>query len=155
MDTVVHDGGNVSGEHCLTLDFTDVCIGWTLLYPLLNKVQRWVREDAADLKRTLAYALLGLDSDNGCEFKNRKLLNWCGENNVAFTRSRPYKKNDNCFVEQKNHSVVRRLVGYYRYEGEEAMIALQNLYDRWNLLVNYFYPSVKILEKERKDAHTS
>lgn len=71
MDTVAHDGENASGEHCLTLDFTDVCTGWTVLYPLLNKAQRWVKEYAADLKRTLPYALLGLDSDNGSEFKNR------------------------------------------------------------------------------------
>ena len=154
MDTVAHDGGNASGEYCFTLTFTDVCTGWTVLYALLNKAQRWVKEDAADLKQTLPYKLLGLDSDNGSEFKNYQLLNWCNENQVIFTRSRSYKKNDNCFVEQKNYSVVRHLVGYYRYEGEAAQVALQKLYDRWNLLVNYFYPSVKILEKERKDAHT-
>lgn len=82
------------------------------------------------------------------------MLKWCEENEVTFSRSRSYKKNDNCFVEQKNYSVVRHLVGYYRYEGETARIALQNLYDKWNLLVNYFYPSMKILAKERKDAHT-
>lgn len=154
MDTVAHDGGNASGEYCFTLNFTDVCTGWTVLYSLLNKAQRWIKEDAADLKKSLPYNLLGLDSDNGSEFKNYQLLSWCNENNVTFTRSRSYRKNDNCFVEQKNYSVVRHLAGYYRYEGEAARIALQNLYNRWNLLVNYFYPSVKILEKERKDAHT-
>lgn len=154
MDTVAHDGGTASGEYCFTLDFTDVCTGWTVLYALLNKAQRWVKESAEDLKKNLPYLLKGLDSDNGSEFKNYQILKWCEENKVSFTRSRSYKKNDNCFVEQKNYSVVRHLVGYYRYEGETAQIALQNLYDKWNLLVNYFYPSVKILAKERKDAHT-
>lgn len=154
MDTVAHDGGNASGEYCFTLNFTDVCTGWTVLYPLLNKAQRWVKEDAADLKKSLPYNLLGLDSDNGSEFKNYQPLSWCNENNVTFTRSRSYRKNDNCFVEQKNYSAVRHLVDYYRYEDEAARTALQNLYDRWNLLISYFYSSVTILEKERKDAHT-
>ena len=153
MDTVAHDGGVATGEYCYTLTFTDVCVGWTVIYALLNKAHRWVMESADDLNRTLFYKLLGLDSDNGGEFKNYQMLKWCKNNNIAFTRSRSYKKNDNCFVEQKNYSVVRHLVGYYRYEGEAAQIALQNLYDKWNLLVNYFYPSVKILAKERKDAH--
>lgn len=82
------------------------------------------------------------------------MVKWCNENQITFTRSRSYKKNDNCFVEQKNYSNVRHLVGYFRYEEEACQIALQNLYDKWNLLVNYFYPSVKILAKERKDTHT-
>lgn len=154
MDTVAHDGGTACGEYCFTLDFTDVCTGWTVLYALLNKAHRWVKESSEDLKKNLPYPLKGLDSDNGSEFKNYQMVKWCDENKVTFTRSRSYKKNDNCFVEQKNYSVVRHLVGYYRYEGEAAKIALQNLYDKWNLLVNYFYPSVKILAKERKNAHT-
>ena len=154
MDTVAHDGGKASGEYCSTLTFTDVCTGWTVLYALLNKAHRWVKESAADLRTSLPYTLRGLDSDNGGEFKNYQMVRWCSENKITFTRSRSYKKNDNCFVEQKNYSNVRHLVGYYRYEGEACQIALQALYDKWNLLVNYFYPSVKILAKERKDAHT-
>ena len=154
MDTVSHDGGNTCGEYCYTLTFTDVCTGWTELRSLLNKAQRWVKEGAQSLKSNLPYELRGLDSDNGSEFKNYQMLAWCKENKITFTRSRSYKKNDNCFVEQKNYSVVRRIAGYNRYEGEPARAALQNLYDRWILLVNYFYPSVKILEKERRDART-
>ena len=154
MDTVAHDGGNAYGEYCYTLTFTDVCTAWTVLYALLNRAHRWVKESAEDLKKNLPYALKGLDSDNGGEFKNYQMVKWCNENQITFTRSRSYKKNDNCFVEQKNYSNVRHLVGYFRYEGEACQIALQNLYDKWNLLVNYFYPSVKILAKERKDAHT-
>ena len=94
----------------------------------------------------------GIDTDNGSEFKNTQLLTWCQENHISFTRSRPYKKNDNCFVEQKNDSVVRRIVGYYRFEGEEARSVMAELYENYNKLVNFFFPSMKIIAKERVDA---
>ena len=94
----------------------------------------------------------GIDTDNGEEFKNAQLLTWCQENHISFTRSRPYKKNDNCFVEQKNDSVVRRIVGYYRFEGEAARAVLAELYESYNKLVNFFFPSMKIIAKERVDA---
>ena len=94
----------------------------------------------------------GIDTDNGSEFKNIQLLHWCQENHISFTRSRPYKKNDNCFVEQKNDSVVRRIVGYYRFEGEEARSVMAELYENYNKLVNFFFPSMKIIAKERVDA---
>ena len=94
----------------------------------------------------------GLDSDNGREFKNTQLLQWCKEKHVTFTRSRSYKKNDNCFVEQKNDSVVRRIVGYYRFEGEAARVVLAELYESYNKLVNFFFPSMKIIAKQRVDA---
>ena len=89
----------------------------------------------------------------GLKFKNYQLVKWCKDNEITFTRGRSYKKNDNCFVEQKNNSVVLYLVGYYRYEGQQALEALEKLYKLWCLLANYFYPSMKILEKERKYAH--
>ncbi len=114
MDTVAHDGGNAYGEYCYTLTFTDVCTGWTVLYALLNRAHRWVKESAEDLRTRLPYALKGLDSDNDGEFKNYQMLKWCNENKITFTRSRSYKKNDNCFVEQKNYSNVRHLAGYFR-----------------------------------------
>ena len=94
----------------------------------------------------------GIDSDNGSEFKNTQLLQWCKSNEVIFTRSRSYKKNDNCFVEQKNDSVVRRIVGYYRFEGEAARAVMADLYEQYNKLVNFFFPSMKIIAKERIDA---
>ena len=153
IDTVSHDGGNASGEHIYSLTVTDVSVGWTEIRPLLNKAQRWVKESIEDIKNNLPYKMLGIDSDNGSEFKNHQLYKWCEDNEITFTRGRSYKKNDNCFVEQKNNSVVRRLVGYYRYEGDKTLKELEVLYKSWCLLVNYFYPSMKILEKERKDAH--
>ena len=94
----------------------------------------------------------GIDSDNGSEFKNIQLLQWCNTNNVIFTRSRSCKKNDNCFVEQKNDSVVRRIVGYYRFEGEAARTVMAELYQQYNMLVNFFFPSMKIISKHRVDA---
>lgn len=93
----------------------------------------------------------GLHSDNGGEFKNMQVLIWCQENGIDFSRSRPYKKNDNCFVEQKNDSVVRRVVGYYRFEGEQSLRLMQELYEVYGCLVNYFFPSMKIISKERID----
>ena len=153
IDTVSHDGGNASGEHIYTVTVTDVSVGWTEIRPVLNKAQRWVKESIEDIKNCLPYKMLGIDSDNGSEFKNYQLLKWCEDNEITFTRGRSYKKNDNCFVEQKNNSVVRHLVGYHRYEGQQALQTLEKLYKLWCLLVNYFYPSMKILEKERKDAH--
>ena len=152
IDTVSHDGGNASGDHIYTVTATDVSVGWTEIRPVLNKAQRWVKESIEDIKNTIPYKMLGIDSDNGSEFKNYQLVKWCEDNEITFTRGRSYKKNDNCFVEQKNNSVVRHLVGYYRYEGQEALQTLEKLYKLWCLLVNYFYPSMKILEKERKDA---
>ena len=118
----------------------------------MNKAQRWVKEATEDVKIHLPFAMKGIDTDNGSEFKNTQLLHWCQQNHITFTRSRSYKKNDNCFVEQKNDSVVRRIVGYYRFEGEQARSVMAELYEHYNKLVNFFFPSMKIISKERVDA---
>ena len=118
----------------------------------LNKAHRWVKEATEDVKTHLPFAMKGIDSDNGREFKNTQLLQWCELNHITFTRSRSYKKNDNCFVEQKNDSVVRRIASYYRFEGEDACAVLAELYESYNKLVNFFFPSMKIIAKERIDA---
>ena len=152
VDTVANCGISTAGEYISTLTLTDVHSGWTENRALLNKAQRWVKEAVDDVKKRLPFQMKGLDSDNGSEFKNQQLLGWCADNHVEFTRSRPYKKNDNCFVEQKNDSVVRRIVGYYRFEGEEARKVMAELYGVYNKLVNYFFPSMKIISKERIDA---
>ena len=152
VDTVANCGMSTEGQYISTLTLTDVYSGWTENRALLNKAQRWVKEAVDDVKKKLPFEMKGLDSDNGSELKNAQLLGWCQENHVEFTRSRPYKKNDNCFVEQKNDSVVRRIVGYYRFEGEEARTVMAELYEVYNLLVNYFFPSMKIISKERVDS---
>ena len=151
-DTVANCGMSTEGQYISTLTLTDVYSGWTENRALLNKAHRWVKEAVGDVKKKLPFQMKGLDSDNGTEFKNTQLLGWCQENHVEFTRSRPYKKNDNCYVEQKNDSVVRRIVGYYRFEGGEARNVMAELYETYNLLVNYFFPSMKIQKKERVDA---
>ena len=151
-DTVAHCGISTEGHYICTLTLTDVHSGWTENRALLNKAQRWVKEATEDVKIHLPFVMKGIDTDNGSEFKNIQLLHWCQENHISFTRSRPYKKNDNCFVEQKNDSVVRRIVGYYRFEGEEARSVMAELYENYNKLVNFFFPSMKIIAKERVDA---
>ena len=152
VDTVANCGMSTEGQYISTLTLTDIYSGWTENRALLNKAQRWVKEAVDDVKKKLPFEMKGLDSDNGTEIKNTQLLGWCQTNHVEFTRSRPYKKNDNCFVEQKNDSVVRRIVGYYRFEGEETRAVMAELYEVYNLLVNYFFPSMKIISKERVDS---
>ena len=152
VDTVANCGVSTQGQYICTLTLTDVYSGWTENRALLNKAHRWVKEAVADVKEKLPFQMKGIDSDNGSEFKNTQLLQWCNTNNVIFTRSRSHKKNDNCFVEQKNDSVVRRIVGYYRFEGEAARMVMADLYEQYNKLVNFFFPSMKIISKQRVEA---
>ncbi|MDR3275851.1 MAG: transposase family protein, partial [Treponema sp.] len=116
IDTVHHCGERDAGEFCLTLDATDVASGWVELRPLLNKAQKWVMEALPDILSNTPFPLLGLDSDNGSEFINHALVSWCDSNRITFTRTRPYHKNDNCFVEQKNLKCIRDYVGYSRFD---------------------------------------
>jgi hypothetical protein len=96
--------------------------------------------------------LLGFDTDNDSVFMNETIKDWCAASHVAFTRSRPYRKNDQAWVEQKNGSVVRHTVGYRRFEGLEAAAALAQLYRSLRLFVNFFQPSFKLAEKSRDGA---
>jgi hypothetical protein len=104
------------------------------------------------IRKRLPFALLGLDTDNGSEFINWTLLRYCDEEQITFSRGRPYKKNDQCFIEQKNYSVVRKTVGYARLQGEECWQALQGYYGALRLYVNFFQPSLKLKSKEREGA---
>ena len=152
VDTVTNCGISTQGQYICTLTLTDVHSGWTENRALLNKAHRWVKEAVDDVKQNLPFQMKGIDSDNGSEFKNTQLLQWCKSNEVIFTRSRAYKKNDTCFVEQKNDNVVRRIVGYYRFEGEAARMVMADLYEQYNKLVNFFFPSMKIISKQRVEA---
>jgi hypothetical protein len=96
--------------------------------------------------------MLGLDSDNGSEFINQHLYDYCRRNRIAFTRSRPYKKNDSCHVEQKNWSVVRRLIGYDRYNSRAALEVLNRIYELTRLYINFFQPVMKLVSKSRHGA---
>ena len=152
VDLVAHDGGHAFGEFCQTLDLTCVATGWTEMRALRNKAQRWCFEALQEIERTLPFPLLGLDSDNGSEFINAQLLTWCRDNAITFTRSRPYRKNDNCFVEQKNFPVVRQQVGYLRYDTPAELEVLTELYAHLRLYVNFFQPQMRLIEKVRQGA---
>lgn len=152
MDLVAHDGGDAVGDFCQTLDLTCVATGWTECRAVKNKAQRWCFEALVDIEASLPFPLLGLDSDNGSEFINDQLFRYCAERRITFTRSRPYRKNDNCFVEQKNWPVVRQNVGYARYDTPEELKALNELYAHLRLYVNFFQPQMKLVSKTRRGA---
>jgi hypothetical protein len=155
VDLVAHDGGDPRGEFCQSLDLTCVNTGWTEVRAVRNKAQRWCFEALCDIRRSLPFPLLGLDSDNGGEFINDHLFTYCTEEGITFTRSRPYRKNDNCFVEQKNWPVVRQQVGYLRYDTDEELGALGELYTHLRLYVNFFQPQMKLRSKTRQGARVS
>jgi len=149
IDLVGHDGGVGAGEYCQTLDLTDIATTWTETRAVRNKAQSRVFEALQKVRKDLPFALLGLDSDNGSEFINDPLLRYCRQEKITFTRSRPYRKNDNCFVEQKNYSIVRRAVGYGRYDTDEQCLLLNELYSYLRLYTNFFLPTMKLKDKER------
>ena len=155
VDLVAHDGGSSHGEYCQILDATDVCTGWSEQLAVPTKAQCWVFDAIQQMRSRLPFALLGIDSDNGGEFINHHLVAYCKQEQITFTRSRAYRKNDNCFVEQKNWSIVRRFSGYARYEGHEACQALNELYALVSLYVNHFMPSMKLVEKIRDGARVT
>lgn len=109
-------------------------------------------EALKDIRTRMPFALLGIDSDNGAEFINHQLLRYCQSEQLTFTRSRPFRKNDNCFVEQKNWTVVRRHIGYQRLEGESQQMMLNDIYHYLRLYVNYFRPVMRLASKERHGA---
>jgi hypothetical protein len=149
IDLVGHDGGDGSGEFLQTLDVTDVATGWTETQAVKNKAQCWVFEALKDIRAHLPFPLLGIDSDNGGEFINAHLLRYCRAEKITFTRTRSHRKNDNCFVEQKNYSVVRRAVGYGRHDTPEEQAVLNDLYKELRLFTNFFQPSMKLIVKTR------
>ena len=149
IDLVGHDGGVAAGDYCQTLDLTDIATTWTETEAVPNKAQTWVFEALKNLRKNLPFPLLGIDSDNGSEFINKHLAAYCKSEKLSFTRSRPYRKNDNCFVEQKNYSVVRRAVGYQRYDTQAQLQLLNELYATLRLYTNFFQPTMKLQFKQR------
>ena len=149
IDLVGHDGGDGRGDFCQTLDVTDVHTGWTETEAVRNKAQVWVFKGLTAIRKRLPFHLLGIDSDNGSEFINNELYRYCIGERITFTRARPHRKNDNCFVEEKNWSVVRRNVGYRRYDSVEEFEVLNELYSHLRLYTNYFLPTMKLVNKER------
>jgi hypothetical protein len=149
-DLVAHCGTRAEGSYLYSLVLTDVATGWTECLALLYRSQEAVVQALEIARHLLPFALLGLDTDNGSEFLNRELLAYCEREQITFTRGRAYKKNDQCYVEQKNGSIVRALVGYDRFEGEPAYRQLSELYRAVRLYVNGFQPSMKLHTKHRE-----
>ena len=149
VDLVGHDGGNNSGDFIQSLNFVDIATCWDITAACINKAQVHVFKALRAIIARFPFIILGLDSDNGSEFINGIMLRYCAENEITFTRSRPYKKNDSCFVEQKNYSVVRRNVGYSRYDTAEELSILNELYLYLDHYTNYFQPVVKLVSKTR------
>jgi hypothetical protein len=154
-DLVSHSGENASGSFAQTLTVTDVASGWTECVALVVRDSALVVEALTRLRRAMPFPLRGFDTDNGSEFLNEVVIAYCRDNAIEFTRSRPYRKNDQAWVEQKNGSVVRRLVGYRRLEGLAAVGVLARLYDAARLFVNFFQPSFKLASKTRVGGHVT
>ncbi len=151
-DLVSHSGPVAKGSWAWTLTLTDIATGWTECAPLLVREQTLLVAVLSELRKLMPFPLLGFDSDNDSVFINETVRDYCAATGVTFTRCRPYRKNDQAWVEQKNGSVVRRLVGYRRFEGLEAARVLAELYATSRLFVNFFQPSFKLAEKQRDGA---
>ena len=150
LDTVAHCGDDASGEFICSLDLTDILTQWTETEAILGKAQSRVINGLANIKERLPFPLLAIDPDNGSEFINWQLFNFCMEKQIEFTRGRPYAKNDNAHIEQKNWTHVRKVFGYRRRETETELNLMNDLYrNELRLYKNFFMASVKLIDKKR------
>ena len=153
IDLVAHCGSLGEGEFVHSLNLTDIHTTWVETAAVLGKGQVAVQRALAELQEALPFRLRGIDSDNGSEFINQHLWDYCQRQEIQFTRGRPYKKDDNAHIEQKNWTHVRKLLGYVRYDTPAAQAAIHRLYrGDLRLFQNLFLPSVKLLRKERVGA---
>jgi hypothetical protein len=152
MDLVAHCGESTEGFYLNTLSTVDIATCWIECRAVWGKGQDRVGSAVHHVAQSLPFPLLGLDSDSGGEFINQHLYSYCQRLGITFTRSRPYKKNDNAHVEQKNWSVVRKLVGYDRYSSRDALEQLQRTYLLVGQYTNFFQPAMKLLRKTRHGA---
>lgn len=154
IDLVSHSGASAAGEFLYTLDCVDIATGWVECQAVMGKGQHGIVEALKQIEQRLPFRLRGIDSDNGSEFINAHLFNFCQQRpknqSVQFTRSRPYKKDDNAHVEQKNWTHVRKLLGWQRYDSAEALERINSLYERLRIFQNLFQPSMKLSRKIRK-----
>ena len=150
-DLVSHSGESGYGEFMHSLNFTDIFSQWVETEAVMGKGQAGILKAFDKISQRFPFRVLGIDSDNGSEFINHHLWNYCEEREIQFTRSRPYKKDDNAHIEQKNWTHVRKLMGWDRYDSPEALEAMNDLYDNeLPLYMNLFQPSVKLLKTIRK-----
>jgi hypothetical protein len=151
LDLVAHCGDSAGGEYIHTLDTVDISTGWSVCVAVPNRGQLAVFGALQIVRQRLPFPLRGIDSDNDSAFINDHLYRYTQREQITFTRSRPYKKNDQAHVEQKNWSIIRRLVGYDRYDSPEALTRLNAFYEDLRLYVNFFQPSMKLVTKQRVD----
>jgi hypothetical protein len=149
IDLVGHEGGNSSGEFCFTLTVTDVFTGWTINRSVKNKAAIWVFEAIEYVIGQFPFPILGIDSDNGSEFINHHLFNYCVEHEITFTRSRSGNKNDGAHVEQKNWTHVRELVGYLRFDTDKELSVLNEIWALDMGYTNYLLAQQKLVFKQR------
>jgi hypothetical protein len=152
VDLVAHCGESAEGFYLTTLSTVDVATGWVEPIAVWGKGQQRVGGAVHRVRQRLPFPLIGLDSDNGGEFINHCLYGYCQREGITFTRSRSYQKNDSCHVEQKNWSVVRRLVGYDRYSSHAALECLDRIYSVLRFYINFFQPGMKLVSKTRHGA---
>lgn len=151
LDTVSHCGGNGEGLYAYSLNLTDIASTWVETRAVLGKGEAGIVEAFTGMSEVLPFKLLDIDSDNGSEFINHHLYCYCDSRDIGFTRGRPYKKDDNAHIEQKNWTHVRKLIGWDRYESPESVAALNELYrNELRLYMNLFQPSVTLLRTERR-----
>jgi hypothetical protein len=155
MDCVAHCGDANRGSYVNSLVLTDIASGWTEAAPLVVRESGLLVETLERVRLGLPFALRALDVDNGSEFVNESLINYCLTHGIELTRSRPWRKNDQAWIEQKNGAVVRKLLGYRRFQGIAAAQAITRLYGASRLFVNFFQPSFKLAEKHRQGAQVS
>ena len=150
LDLVAHCGNSAEGEFAHSLNVSDIHTTWTETCAVLGKSHARVQGALDAIRQALPFRLQGIDSDNGSEFINAQLVRYCQTHDIQFTRGRPYKKDDNAHIEQKNWTHVRKLVGYLRYDTPTAVAALNDLYrSELRLFQNIFLPSVKLRRKVR------
>ena len=155
IDLVGHEGGDNNGDFGWSLTVTDIATGWTEIRSVRNKAAKHVFIALVEIQAALPFPLLGIDSDNGSEFINYHLLNWCTEQEITFTRSRPANKNDGCHVEQKNWDITRRTVGYWRYDNHRELALLNQIWPVLSPVINLFTPQQKLVSKTRVGAKVS
>jgi len=155
IDLVGHEGGNAVGEHCYTLTVTDIATGWTENRTVPNKARKWVIAALEEIAKIMPFPILGVDSDNGSEFINHHLLDWCEKRQITFTRSRPGNSNDGAHVEQKNWAIVRTVVGYHRYDTTAELLLLNRIWVLQSQMTNYFSPQQKLISKIRDGAEVT
>jgi len=139
----------LQGSFAIYLTITEVKNAWTVHYALKNKAFQWVYDALNHVCTVLPLPVRIFHSDNGSEFINNALLAWCKQKGIILTRSRGGKKNDNCFVEQRNGATVRKHIGHLRYSGDKGVAALQAVYTHYDNLFNFFYNGRKLVSRER------